>query len=170
MPILLVFALTAACLPIDWPAPLIGGGVEIAAAATAAAVVLSLSVATIVRVWVVRAVRREPARRSIIVGAYSRFRRFMFFANLALVSLCVLVFGWGWATHRLFRVEWNGRLLLAPFAEFDVTMLSYLFGAWTIYYDTERAANLPGKSVRNREFFSRAGCPLHQAEHSAFLS
>src|SRR5687768_15119662 len=122
MPILLVFALTAACLPIDWPAPLVGGGVEVAAALTGAAVGTSLLGAMLVRVWVVRALRREPMRKSSVVGAYSRIRRFMFFANLALVALCVLVFGWGWATHQLFVIEWNGRSQLAPFAELGVPL------------------------------------------------
>ena len=164
MPILLVFALTAACLPIDWPAPLIGGGVEVAVASTGAAIGMSLLGATLVRVWVVRALRREPIRKSTVVNVYSRIRHFMFFANLALVALCVLVLGWGWAAHQLFVIEWNGRLQLAPFAELAVPLPYFiiLFGTWTIYFDAERALHCTSVlGPVSREFFGRAGYFLH---------
>lgn len=172
MPILLVFALTAACLPIDWPAPLIGGGVEIAAALSGAVVGMSLVGAMLVRVWVVRALRRDPMNKSSVTGAYSRIRRFMFFANLALVAVCVLVFGWGWVTHQLFVVEWNGRLQLAPFAELGVPLPYFLilFGSWTIYYDAERALyHTSALGPVNREFFSRVGYFLHHLRQFGLL-
>ena len=90
---------------------LIGGGVEAAAALTGVAVghVPPGSNAHFASGSCGRC-DREPMRKSFVVGVYSRIRRFMFFANLALVALCVFVFGWGWATHQAFRVEWNGRL------------------------------------------------------------
>jgi STE24 endopeptidase len=111
-------------------------------------------------------------RKSSVVGAYSRIRRFMFFANLALVALCVLVFGWGWATHQLFVIEWNGRSQLAPFAELGVPLPYFiiLFGAWTIYFDAERA--LHRTSVLgpvSREFFGRAGYFLHHLRQFGLL-
>jgi STE24 endopeptidase len=172
MPILLVFALTASCLPVDWPAPIVGGGVEVAAALTGTAVGMSLLGAMLVRVWVVRALRREPMRKSSVVAAYSRIRRFMFFANLALVALCVLAFGWGWATHQLFVIEWNGKLQLAPFAELGVPLPYFiiLFGAWTIYFDAERALHCTSVlGPVNREFFGRAGYFLHHLRQFGLL-
>ena len=140
MPILLVFALTAACLPIEWPAPLLGGGVELAITSTAAALAISWAGSIVVRVWVVRSLRRDPLRKPAVVAVYSRFRRLMFFANIGLVALCVLVFGWGWATQQVLLVEWHGHLRLAPFAELAVPLPYFLIlcGAWTIYYDAER--------------------------------
>ena len=145
---------------------------EVAAGATATAVAVSLLAAMVVRVWVVRTIRREPARKSVVVGVYSRFRRFMFFANLALVSVCILVFGWGWATHQVLLVEWNGRLRLAPLAELAVPLPYFviLFGAWTIYFDAERC--LHRTSVLGpveRDFFGRAGYFLHQLRQFGLL-
>jgi Zn-dependent protease with chaperone function len=172
MPILLVFALTAACLPIDWPAPLLGGGVRFAASATTAVVVVSLLAAITVRVWVVRTLRRDPSRKSLVVGVYSRFRRFMFFGNLALITLCVLVFGWGWATHELLVVEWNGRPRLAPFAELAVPLPYFiiLFGAWLIYFDAERALHRTlSFGPVNRVFFGRASFFFHQLRQFGLL-
>ena len=96
----------------------------------------------------------------------------MFFANLALVSLCVIVLGWGWATHQLFHVEWNGRVGLAPFAELLVPLPYFiiLLGAWTIYYDAERALHRTSiLGPVNREFFGRAGYLLHHLRQFGLL-
>src|SRR5262245_20367652 len=160
MPILLVFVLTAACLPVDWPAPLVGGGTETAAAFTAAAVGLSLGAAFTLRTWVVRTLRREPGRKGEVVHAYARLRRLMFFVNVGLVAVCVLVFGWGWLTQRSLVVDWTGKLRLAPFAELAVPLPYFviLFGTWTIYYDAERTLHRTTVlgPVR-KEYWSRAG-------------
>src|SRR5688500_10223353 len=96
MPILLVFALTAACLPVRWPAPLLGGGEGVALGFALAAVGLSLAAAAALRTWVVRTLARTPVRKVEVVNVYARVRRFMFFVNVGLVALCVLAFGWGW--------------------------------------------------------------------------
>jgi STE24 endopeptidase len=172
MPILLVFALTAACLPVDWPAPLVGGGAEAAVGYTAAAVSVSLLVALALRTWVVRTLRREPGRKPEVVGTYVRMRRLMFFVNVGLVAVCVLVFGWGWAAQRAFVVDWHGKTPLAPFAELAVPLPYFviLFGAWTIYYDAERA--LHRTTVVGpvpRDFFSRSGYFLHHLRQFALL-
>jgi Zn-dependent protease with chaperone function len=164
MPILLVFVLTAACLPVDWPAPLVGGGAEVAAAFTATAVGLSLGAAFALRTWVVRALRREPGRKGEVIHVYARLRRLMFFANVALAAACVLVFGWGWVTQQSLVVDWTGRPRLAPFAELAVPLPYFviLFGAWTIYYDAERALHRTTVlGPVNKEFWSRAGYFFH---------
>ncbi len=164
MPILLIFALTAACVPVKWPAPLVGGGTETAVAFTATAVGLSLLVAVTLRSWVVRTLRRQPIRKGEVANGYSRIRRVMFFVNISLVTLCVLVFGWGWFTQQTLRVERDGELILAPFAELAVPLPYFLilFGAWTIYYDAERMLHrttVLGPS--NRPFWSRVGYFFH---------
>jgi len=172
MPILLVFALTAACLPVDWPAPLVGGGAAVAAGFTATAVGLSLAAAFTLRTWVVRTLRREPARKAEVVRVYAQLRRLMFFANVGLAAVCVLVFGWGWLTQQLLVVDWNGKSPLAPFAELAVPLPYFLilFGAWTIYYDAERT--LHRTSVLgpiNKEFWSRGGYFLHHLRQFGLL-
>src|SRR6516225_1571060 len=96
MPILLVLALTAACVPVKWNAPLFGGGKEVAITFTASAVCLSLLTALLMRGWVVRTLRREPIRKGEVAGTYARVRRLMFFVNVGLVALSIIVFGWGW--------------------------------------------------------------------------
>ena len=61
MPILIVFVLTASCLPAPWPAPPFGLGPGGSAALMAAAVILPLMAAFALRGWAIRAVRRDPA-------------------------------------------------------------------------------------------------------------
>jgi Zn-dependent protease with chaperone function len=172
MPILLVFALTAACLPVEWPAPLMGGGVQYAAVSTGTAIALSLLTAMTARIWVIRAIRLNPARKPQIIHLYSRFRRFMFFANLVLVTVCIVVLGWGWAVQQLFLIRWNDKLCLAPFAELMVPLPYFLilFGAWTIYFDAERVLHCTSVlGPVKREFFGRAGYLLHQLRQFGLL-
>ncbi len=160
MPILLVFALLATCLPLEWPAPLVGGGLATAVNLTAISVALSLLLALIVRLWVVRTLSRNPSRKMEVVQGYSRLRRILFFLNLSLVALCVLVFGWGWATQQVLVMETADALVLAPFAELAVALPYFLilFGAWVIYYDADyllHRTTLLGPV--DRPFWTRAG-------------
>jgi Zn-dependent protease with chaperone function len=160
MPILLILTLTAACLPVDWPAPLLGGGLEVPAIFTLTAVALALSVAFGLRSWVVRTLRHSPERKIEVAQTYSRLRRRLFFTNIGMVASCVLVFGWGWLTQQLLVVGGDNKPCLAPFAELAVPLpyFAILFGAWIIYYDAERALHrttILGPSTR--EFWSRFG-------------
>ena len=120
----------------------------------------------------VRQLRRDPLRKPAIVGVYSRFRRFMFFVNIGLVAMCVLVFGWGWATQQVLLVDWHGQSRLAPFAELAVPLPYFLilFGAWTIYYDAERALHRTTiLGPVDRSFWSRAGYFLHHLRQFGLL-
>jgi Zn-dependent protease with chaperone function len=166
MPILLVFVLTAACLPVPWPRSPLGLDPEQSAALTAAAVAFALSAAFAVRTWVVRSLARDPGRRPEVGMGYARLRRVLFFANLGLVALAILGLGWGATVRTLTGVlpqpdgdealSWDG----APFGAELLVPLPYfliLFGSWLIYYDAERAlyrTALPAPAVR---FWSRAG-------------
>ena len=172
MPILLVFALTAACLPVDWPAPLFGGGVAVAVGSTAAAVAFSLALAIALRRWVIRTLHEDPARKIEVANVYGRLRRVLFFMNVGLAAVCVLVFGWGWATQRELVVEWNAKSTLAPFAELAVPLPYFLilFGAWAIYYDAERTLHRTTiLGPVNRAFFSRVGYFLHHLRQFGLL-
>jgi Zn-dependent protease with chaperone function len=96
----------------------------------------------------------------------------MFFANVGMVALCVIVFGWGWATRQALQMEWHGHHELAPFAELAVPLPYFLilFGTWTIYYDAERdllRTSLLGPI--HRDFFGRAGYVLHQLRQFGLL-
>lgn len=175
MPILLVFALTAACLPVRWPAPLGGGGPGLAVGLTTAAVLAAWAAAFTLRSWVVRTLRREPFRRAEVATVYVRLRRLLFFANLGLVALCLLVFGWGWFAWQTFVIpdpSDNGRSVLAPFAELTVPLPYFLilFGTWVIYYDAERALHAGSVyALRPQPFWTRTGYVLNHLRQFALL-
>jgi STE24 endopeptidase len=172
MPILLIFALIGACLLVEWPAPLFGGGMETAAASTSTLVVLSLCTALVLRTWVVRTLRQTPERKIEVVRTYGRYRRYLVFINMGMIAACILVFGWGWLTQQLFTVDWNGGEELAPFAELAVPFpyFAILFGSWLIYYDAEKilhCTNLLGHI--DREYWSRLGYFVNQLRQFALL-
>src|SRR5579872_261652 len=172
MPILLIFALVAACLPVKWPAPLFGGGLETAMSFTVTAVLLSLSSAYALRTWVVRTLAQSPDRKIEVAQAYAYFRRSLFFINMGLIATCVLLFGWGWLTQEVFTQELNGRQILAPFAELAVPLpyFAILFGAWVIYFDAERALHCTSLlGPNNREFWTRLGYFFNHLRQFAFV-
>ncbi|MBN9121625.1 MAG: M48 family metalloprotease [Planctomycetes bacterium] len=161
MPILLVFALVAACLPIDWPKPPLDPHYEVALALTGGSVALVLAVACVLRTWVIRTLRRDPTRRLEVAHTYGRWRRILFFVNLSAAAACVLGFGWGWLVRTALEVPWNGRFEVAPFAEFAVPLPYFviLVGCWLIYYDAERALHRALHGAR--PFSPRAAYLLH---------
>jgi Zn-dependent protease with chaperone function len=156
MPILLVLFVTAACLPVPWPAPPLGLGAAGAAGLTAALVGASLSAAAGLRAWVVRALRRDPGRRAEVARVYGRLRRAFGLVNLALAAGAVAGLGWGWAVQNTLTVPRDGFDVLAPFAELAVPLpyFAVLVGGWVCYYDAERALHA---SAGGREFRTRAG-------------
>jgi Zn-dependent protease with chaperone function len=192
MPILLVFALIAACLPIEWPEPPFEPFRETALALSGGAVGLVLAVAFALRTWVVRALGRDPGRRVEVARAYGRTRRVLFFLNISTVAACVLVFGWGWMVQHEPALDWTGRAAgaaadaagpdaggharpeggvdAAPFAELLVPLPYFvvLVGCWLIYYDAERALHraLPGGG---RPFIPRAAYLLNHARQLALM-
>lgn len=172
MPILLIFALVGACLPVKWPEPLLGGGLETAATFTLTSVALSLSAAFALRTWVVRTLRNSPECKLEVAQAYGRLRRYFFFINIAMVATCILVFGWGWLTQQMFVVKWEGELLRAPFAELAVPLpyFAILVGAWLIYFDAERTLHRTTiLGFNDREFWSRAGYFFNHLRQFAFV-
>ncbi|MFM8272589.1 MAG: M48 family metallopeptidase [Gemmata sp.] len=171
MPIFLVFVLIAACLPIEWPAPPFEPQRVAALGLTAGAVALVLSLALALRVWVVRAVARDPARRYEAARAYNRWRRVLFFVNVGTAAACVLVFGWGWLVQHELVALWNDAEQPAPFAELAVPLPYFvvLVGCWVICYDAERALHRalhPG----GRPFWSRGAHLLHNARQFALMA
>jgi len=169
MPILLVFALIAACLPIKWLEPLFGPHRDAVLIVTSSAVSVLLVIAFVLRTWVVHSLRRHPSRRVEIANIYSLCRRILFFVNITTVAACVLVFGWGWLVQHELVVLWHGEYEVAPFAEFAVPAPYFviLVGCWFIYYDAERA--LHHALHRGRRFTHRLTYVFHNLRQFSLM-
>lgn len=159
MPILVVFLLTAACLPVDWPAPPFGLGPGGGAALTAAVLLLPLAAAAGLRTCVVRAVVADPARAYAVGRTYARGRRLLVFANLGAMA-AALALGWGWVVRHTLRVEVRGEPMLAPLAELAVPLPYFLllFAGWLLHYDADRALD---RAAGRRPIWSRGGFFLY---------
>lgn len=170
MPILLVFALVAACLPIEWPEPPSDPPHGTALALSGGVVAAVLLVAFGLRTWVVRTLRRDPVRRIAVAQTYGRLRRVLFFVNMCAAAACVLAFGWGWVVQRELLVAYGGKAILAPFAEFAVPLPYFviLVGCWLIYYDAER--ELSRALHGPRAFPPRFGYLFHNARQFALMA
>ena len=92
---LLVLSVAATCLPLPWPHPPLGLGPRGSLALTAAASLVCVGAAVALSAWVVRSLRRSPARRPVVLARYVRFRRLLGYANLGVAILAVLGLGWG---------------------------------------------------------------------------
>jgi Zn-dependent protease with chaperone function len=156
MPILLVLFVTAACLPVPWPAPPSGLDASGAAGLTAAVVGASLAAGAALRAWAVRTLRRDPGRRAEVGRVYGRLRRLFGLVNLVLAGVAVVGLGWGWAVQNTLTVVRDGWLVLAPFAELAVPLPYFLvlFGGWLLYYDAEKLLHTTGGA---RSFPTRLG-------------
>ncbi len=156
MPILLVLFVTAACLPVPWPAPPFGLDAGGAAALTMAVFGASLAAAAALRTWAVRTLRRDPGRRSAVGRTYGRMRRLLGLLNLTLAAVAVAGLGWGWAVQNSLTTTRDGFEALAPFAELAVPLPYFvvLVVGWLLYYDAEKALHASGGA---RSFPSRLG-------------
>jgi STE24 endopeptidase len=169
MPILLVFGLIAACLPVEWPEPPCDPPVEVALSLTGGAIFFVLSVAFVLRTWVVRTLRRDPSRRVEVARVYGQWRRLLFFVNMGTAAACVLVFGWGWLMRYETQIPWEGGYKHAPFAELMVPLPYFviLIGTWLIYYDAERALH---RALHfGRSFWPRYAYLLHNLRQFSLL-
>jgi Zn-dependent protease with chaperone function len=96
----------------------------------------------------------------------------LFFMNLGLLVVCLLVFGWGWGVRGLLGAstdDWHGA---PPFAELAVPLPYFIIlcGAWLIYYDAERMLHRTTVfGPVNRAFWSRGGYFLHHLRQFALL-
>jgi Zn-dependent protease with chaperone function len=170
MPLLLVFALVAACLPVPWEPPPFDPPREMALALCGGAVGCVLLAAFGLRTWVVRTLRRDPGRRNGVERAYGRARRALFYVNVATAATCIIGFGWGWLVSAELKVDWAAKPKLAPFAELAVLVpyFAILVGNWLIHYDAERALYraLPGTG---RAFSPRHSYLLRNARQFALM-
>ena len=170
MPILLVFVLIAACLPVEWPLPPFAPEREAAFALTGGAVALVLALAFALRTWVIRTLRIDPARRYEVARVYNWWRRALFFINIGTVVASVLAFGWGWLVWRETLIFWNKSAQTAPFAELMVPLPYFvvLLGCWFIYYDAERALHRV-LHLGDRPYWPRSAYLLHNLRQFALM-
>ena len=164
MPLLTIFLLLAACLPIAWPESPLGLTRDESLIASALAVLVPLCIALLLRTWVVRSLAADQFRRVEVTRVYIRLRALLFYFNLSCVLLTVLVLGWGATAQSLLLVERHGDWIQAPFAELLVPLPYFLLllGTWTIYFDAERAMHQASLHIP-RPFWSRMGFILHNA-------
>lgn len=169
MPLLLVFTLIAACLPVEWPEPPFHPPRLTAIALTGGAVAMVLGAALVLRTWVVRTLQHDPERRKAVARVYGSWRRALFFVNLTTTVVCIVGFGWGWFVQHEVVVVWNGTPRLAPCAELLVPLPYFvlLVGCWLIDYDTERA--LQRSSALAPLLQSRVRFVLYNARQFALL-
>ncbi|MFO0849421.1 MAG: M48 family metallopeptidase [Gemmataceae bacterium] len=143
MPILLILLVTAACLPVPWPAPPLGIGPEGAAALTGLATGLAVLCPVGLSAWAARTLARDPTRRPTVVRRYARFRRLFAFGNIGLTAALVTAGGWGWTVWHAARLALPGRsdAILCPGAEVLVPAPYFvlLFAGWSSYFFAERA-------------------------------
>lgn len=169
MPIFLVLALVAACLPVRWSEASLGFAPPRAAALTGGAVALVLGFAFALRTFVVRTVRRDPTSRFEVARHYATWRRQLFFLNVGTAAACVTALGWGAAVQSEVYLTADGQKVLAPFAELLVPLpyFAVLLGCWLIYFGAERA--LFAAQHPDRPFWSRGGYVWHHARQFVLL-
>lgn len=140
-------------------------------ALTTTAVAMPLITALVLSRWVVRSLHRNPSRRLEVARGYSRIRRILQFINLGCVVLAIVGLGWGWTVHRMFSIQRDGTLDLAPFAELAVPLPYFLLviGNWIIYFDAERALYRVALGSNERPFWTRTGYVLHQLRQLLLL-
>lgn len=160
MPILVILFLIATCLPVGWPAPTVGSP----AAVTAGFLVVALGSAV-----ALSAVVSRYATNSGAGAAFYRWRRRLFFFNIAGTAACIGL-GWGWAVRAGFLVETESGTRLAPFAELLIPGPYLLIAAanWMIYYPAERALHA-AHSTDGERFWSLPAFVLFHARQFVLL-
>ncbi len=161
MPILVILFLTATCLPVEWPEPLLGAAGELTAGFVAAALLAS----TTLSAWVSR-----NAGRSFAAGVYSRWRRRLFFVNVFGTAACIAV-GWGWTVQTEFAVSPRPNPAVAPFAELLIPgpYLLVVMANWFVYYFAERALHRASAGERGERFWSLPAFVFFNARQFALI-
>jgi Zn-dependent protease with chaperone function len=154
MPFLLLLILALACFADDWQPR--WGWVDSAAKSAlltwaGAAVVVGL--AALNSQWVRRRLLRDPNCREAVLARYGKWRTYHLFGLLAVYTLSLGVFGWGWAVHNpqgwgLSAIPGVELLVLAPF-------LAALILSWLCFYDAERALHRADAPDRATPFWGR---------------
>lgn len=161
MPLLVILFLTAACLPVEWPDPL----VEFAAELTLAFVLATLTAAMTLSSWVCR----HAAEPSVGTAFYC-WRRRLFLINVLGTAACIGC-GWGWTVQTEFAIQRGANLVVAPFAELLIP-LPYLLVVvvnWFVYYPAERALHRESGRAGAEPFWSLPAFILFQARQFALI-
>src|SRR5262245_31407081 len=116
MPLLLILFVTAACLPVGWPAPPAWLSWTAVLLGTLALTLLPILAAAVASRSTISALVNHPENRSAELWRFARLRRLILLLNLS--GFAASVFGLGWAWLVWHSLTWHGRL--APFAELIV--------------------------------------------------
>lgn len=167
MPLLLLLVFMLASLPIQWPAPIVGGTLG---GGTCAGIVVAglLVLAWLFRNDTVRKLQQHPEEYEPINKLYAMRRLLYFFANLAGFAFLMVVCGWGWTVRQtLTRDD-----VLLPGAEFVILLpyLTSLMGSWFFFYDAERALHdHHAERQRTGPFWTRGGYVTFLLRHHLLM-
>jgi Zn-dependent protease with chaperone function len=146
MPIFLILFVTAACLPIGWPAPPAGFDATDAILCVAGLATLPIAFAAVISLSAIRTLRGHSELRSATAQKFGRLRRLVVLLNFTVLAADLFLLGWGDVVRK--SITWEGRL--APFAELLVPgpFLAVIAVLWLVYYPAERAIYAAGGSSR----------------------
>ncbi len=171
MPILIVLLLTAACAKVPWPAPPFRIGASGSVGITAFLFLLPIGATAILTRWTTSALRNDSKRRAEVGTIYNRYRRYIGYANLFIAILTIVCLGWGWSVWHRTHIVYDGRELIAPFAELLVPApyILTIFIIWLLHYDAERAFHETAIRTALHSFWTRFGHFAYNFRPFAFL-
>ncbi len=170
MPILPIILVTAACLPLPWPAPpgglSAGGAVVLSLLVTAVPVLIAVGLSQ----WVAVTLAGDPGRRPDVFRTYLRGRRWLSFAQLAFSGLVLAGCGWGWTVWHALLVPHGETELLPPGAEALVPLpyVLMLLGCWAAFHRADAALHRTSRAAARR-FWSVPGYVFYHARQLALL-
>jgi hypothetical protein len=120
MPIVIILLLVVAVSPLEWPEPFVPLTPQQTIYSTVGLVVAWLVVSILFSGIMTRLLNRNPTRRSVYSTRYVRWRQMSFYVNVAISAVAIFLLGWGKVVQEQATIPWQGRSILAPFAEFLV--------------------------------------------------
>ena len=140
MQLFLMLALIAACLPIDWPAPIAhlsrDGSLILLVCSLSVQLGLAAALTFIARVQLLN----EPGKQQSILSHYGLARTCYFFVNLGIYACNLVFFGWGWVVQQNCMIPWGENQIFLPFGEILILAPFFIahLGSWLIFFEFDR--------------------------------